>query len=67
MGRLTSREPRGMTRRARVRVTLLDRRGRMLATFTTPPLTASKMRRVYQTLLPRRVADLAASLAPRRK
>lgn len=56
-----------MKRRARVRVRLRDRRGRTLATFTTRPLTASEMRRVHHYLLPRLIADLAASLAPRRK
>jgi hypothetical protein len=56
-----------MKRRARVRVKLRDRRGRTLAIFTTRPLTASEMRRVYHILLPRLVADLAETLAPRRK
>ena len=53
--------------RARVRVRLRDRRGRTLATFTTRPLSAREARRVHAYLLPRLIADLMASLAPRRK
>lgn len=67
MARLASRQSRRMKRRARVRVRLLDRRGRMLATFTTRPLTTSEMRHVCYDLLPKLIADLAVSFAPRRK
>lgn len=67
MDRLTRRKPRAVKTRARVRVRLRDRRGRTLATFTTRPLSQSEARRVHDYLLPRLIADLAASLAPRRK